>query len=41
MDNDYAIVYESEKFFRLMQLRAGDKFQTTDGAYRHINFIGQ
>ena len=40
-DNDYSIVYESEKYIRLTQLRAGDKFQTTDGAYRHINFIGQ
>lgn len=26
---------------RLTQLRAGDKFQTTEGAYRHINFVGQ
>lgn len=24
-----------------MPIRAGDKFQTTEGAFRHINFIGQ
>lgn len=34
-------MYESEKYIKLTQIRAGDKFQTTEGAFRHINFIDQ
>lgn len=40
-DNDYAIVYESEKYMKLTQIRAGDKFQTTEGAYKHNHIVNQ
>ena len=39
-DNDYAVVYESEKYMRLIPIRAGDRFQTTDGAYKHNHIVG-
>lgn len=40
-DNDYAIVFEPNASMKLVQIRAGDKFQThAGGAFRSINVIG-
>ena len=40
-DNQFAILYENTQSFKLIQLRAGDKYQTTIGAYRHFNIVNE
>lgn len=39
-DNAYGVVFEKEDQPKLIQLIAGNKIQTSDGAaFRHLNFI--
>jgi hypothetical protein len=40
-DNDYAILYESPQNCKLIQLRAGDTYQTQNGAYRHSHMVNR
>jgi hypothetical protein len=39
-DNAYAVVFEKQDAPKLVQLIAGNKMQTADGAaFRHLSFI--